>query len=181
MDIEHARTILSERTWRTPPDYGGTNPVGDYHLMSQHRDSDALERSNYRVILTDLEREAGRLPDPPETTEGRPDNLPAAWVYDWRAGHWAVGWIEHMCIRADAPDVLLIAAAEWLAALADYPVADGADLSALEWSDAAECWGRLSVRDRARLIRESRCGASIYAARRDELPDDGGALMEWLR
>jgi hypothetical protein len=169
MNIHTAREILSPLIWAHPRDYGGFSPDGDYVIATQNRDSDALARSNYRRILSDLQA----LPYPD-------DMEPPA--YDFRAGHWAVGWVEYIIVSSTAPDDTIIAAAEIVAALSDYPVYDEEDYSELEYSEACDYWARCSVRERAHMIAESRCGASIFAARRDYLPnDDNGALMEQLR
>jgi hypothetical protein len=106
----------------------GVGPVG------QHRDSDALERSNYRVILEDLSTRFG-------------DDVGEA-----SFGHWGVGWVEEITWNAGNAE-LADAVAAWEAALADYPVADDEDHSALElegmveWCDSLrlEGYGRHGV------------------------------------
>lgn len=173
MSIETAREILKPHIWTHPSDYGGFSPDGDYCIATQNRDSDALTRSNYRRIFADIKAEAH---DDRDADNERPV------AYDWRAGHWMCGWIEYLMVRHDAPDALLIQCAEIVAALSDYPVYDESDYSELEWNGAADYWARCSVKDRVEMIRETQCGASIFAARRDELPrDDSGALFEHLR
>ena len=169
------REILADCAWKHPRDYGGFSPDGDYVICTQNRDSSALDRSNYRRIYADLGAQAfdGGYDVDPETR-------PA--VYDWRAGHWACGWVEYLCVRHDAPEAVLIQAAEIVSALSDYPVYDESDFSELEYDEACEYWESMSVRERAEMIRDTRCGASMFAARRPELPqDDNGSLMESLR
>jgi hypothetical protein len=85
----------------------GVGPVG------QHRSSEALARSNYRVVLADLRERFGDA------------------VADVRFGHWAVGWVEEIIFDAGREDVAA-AVQEWRDALADYPVADESDFSELE-------------------------------------------------
>lgn len=166
------REILESRAWTRPSDYGGFNPVGDYVILTQHRDSDALERSNWRTAVRALNAEFYGGGD--DCFPDRPD------VYEWRAGHWGVGWIEYLCVRADAPDDVLIAAAEIVASLEDFPCLDESDYSELEYEEACETWERESTRGRLGLLEGT--GISIFAARRDELPhDDSGLLMERLR
>ena len=155
--------------WQHPADYGGFSPDGDFYIYAQHRDSDALTRSNYGRIFADLKRLADTLPQPADDGE---HGQGGAWVYDFRAGHWAVGWIEHLLIRADAPDELQREAAEILAALDDYPVYDESAYSELQWNEAAEYWEQMPLRDRVALLAEN--GGSIYAARRDEIPSNDG-------
>lgn len=177
------QNILDKHAWEAPRDYFGFSPAGDYLIASVNRDSDALERSNFECITRDLMREAESCTD--EERAVVEDNQPANMqdiVYTWRASHWAVGWVKYLMVSKLAPQRILDSAAETLAALSDYPVYNESHFSELEWNEAAEYWSRLSVRERAELIHESRCGASIFAARRDEIPqDDNGALFEYLR
>lgn len=161
--------------WETPPDYAGFDPVGHILVASQHRDSDALTRSNYRCAFARLIKAAG--------LENHIDpDVAEAPVYDWRAGHWAVGWVEYLMVRPDAPQAVLDEAQAIADELADYPALDEDDWPTLECEEVCRYWSIMSVRHRAEVIRETHCGASIFAARRDELPqDDSGALYDWLR
>jgi len=165
------REILADHVWKHPRDYGGFSPDGDYVIVTRNRESSALGRSNYRRIFADL----GATSYDERDEENRPP------VYDFRAGHWACGWVEYLLVRHDAPESVLIQAAEIVCALADYPVYDESDFSELEWTEATEYWARCSVRDRLDYIRDSQCGCSIFAARHDYLPaDDNGSLFERL-
>lgn len=159
---------LREHAWETPRDYAGFNPVGDVLVLSVHRDSDALARSNWTVGGT-LLREAAEAAGAPES------------VYDWRASHWAVGWVEYLMVKRDAPESVLEAAADILDSLADYPVLSDDHFSDLEWTEASDYWASLSVRDRCHLIRDSGSDASLFAARSDCIPSDNGAVLEALR
>jgi hypothetical protein len=103
------------RDWRAV----GVGPVG------QHRDSDARDQSNFQVIYADLSE---RFP-------GRVDVV--------RFGHWGFGWVEEIAWAAN--DIRIgQAVSEWADALADYPVADDAHYSELEWEEnhpsEAECY-----------------------------------------
>lgn len=153
--------------WEHSRDYGGYSPDGEYVITSQHRDSDALERSNYARILEDLSKLAAE--------HGAPDS-----VYDWRAGHWAVGWVEYIMVKPDAPSAVLQAAVEIVCALEDYPVYDESDWSELEYTEACDYWVCMSVADRVDAIHHSHSRASIFSARRDDLPSDDGHLFEYL-
>ena len=86
---------------------------------SRNRDSDCLEESNFAVILKDL--------------GGEGDN-----VQVHRFGHWACGWYELILIRPETPEAA--SWAEWEGALANYLVADEADLSEREQAAANETW-----------------------------------------
>lgn len=85
--------------------------------LSVHRDSDALERSNWRVIAPPMVAEYG-------------DDCAIE-----RMGHWAVGWTDYLLVRPDSSAEAAMVG--WLDRLADYPVADEDDYSALE---SAEEW-----------------------------------------
>lgn len=82
--------------------------------VGQHRDSDPLELSNFRVVYVDLQTRFG-------------DAVDTAMF-----GHWAVGWVEEIAWDASRADVAA-AVEEWRAALDNYPVADESDYSELEW------------------------------------------------
>jgi hypothetical protein len=157
---------LRKAQWEHPSDYAGFNPVGDIVVLSRHRDSDALTRSNWEVGLEQLRKAAESAPES---------------VYDWRASHWAVGWVDYLMVKRDAPESVLEAAAEILDSLAGYPALDDEHWSDLEWQENADYWASLDVRDRADIIRRSGSTASIFAARRDEIPDDNGYVYDWLR
>lgn len=159
---------LRKAQWETPSSYAGFDPVGDVLVLSVHRDSDALARSNWAVGGT-LLRDAAAAAGEPES------------VYDWRASHWAVGWVDYLMVKRDAPESVLEAAAEILDSLSDYPVLSDDHWSDLEWSEACDYWASLSVRDRCHMIRDSGSSASLFAARRDSIPDDNGAVLEALR
>lgn len=174
-------TEITLDVWETPGDYGGYDPVGHYGVASQHRDSDTLSRSNWQVSCQRLAEAAG-IEEVPFLEGGwstGPDDAPS--VYQWCAGHWAVGWVEYLMVRPDAPEAVLEAAQAIKDKLREYPVLDEDHWSELQWTERCNYWTSLSVRDRARLIRDSGADVSIFAARRDELPcDDSGQLDEWL-
>jgi hypothetical protein len=63
--------------------------------------------------------------------------------------------------------------------LEDYPILDEMDWSEREWDAACEVWEHAGLRERIECC--SRAGISIFAARRDELPqDDNGSLRDYL-
>lgn len=151
------------KRWTMPEHYAGEVWPAYYSAgIGQSRDSDALERSNFACMLAAL--------------GGETDTVAVV-----RESHWAVGWVEWIAIHQDDEKALAEADAI-VAKLSDYPIIDESHYSELEWNEASDYWERSSIRDRARMIAESRCGASIFAARRAELPsDDNGALYEYLR
>lgn len=163
---------LKDCVWTKPDSYGGFSPDGDYLIYSQNRDSCAIERSNYECIFKDLKT----LDEKHQTETTEP------FVYDFRARHWAVGWIEYILVKQNAPDEILQAAGEIICALSDYSIYNEGHASELEWDEAASYWNRSSVSDRLIFIKDSKCNDSIFAARHDYLPqDDSGALLDWLR
>lgn len=126
--------------------------------VSQTRDSDCLDRSNFRVVLADL--------------GGESDNVEVH-----RFGHWGPGWFEIILVRPDTPQAAK--ADEWRRALENYPVADDMNFSELEFDEACAYWDSLSVCDRVEVCK--RHDVSIFAARRNDLPeDDQGELISYL-
>ena len=149
------------KRWSRPANYfGATWP--DYFSagVGQSRDSDELEQSNFAVMLREL---------------GYPSSETVLVVCE---SHWAVGWVEWIAIHQD-DHTALETANRLIGKLADYPVLDEMDLSEREWNAQCETWHNYSLRDRIEVCK--RCGISIFAARRNELPqDDDGRLGEYL-
>ena len=144
--------------WETPDFYAGHNPVGDYTLYSRTRDSSIMENSNYELILkelSDLAEQFDNLRD-----DGEP------YVYDFRAGHWACGWVEEIIIRQDAPKEIIERAKEIDAALSDYPVYSDADYSQRQWDEMSRYWNDINTKERVEWLQES--GESIFLARNDD-------------
>lgn len=92
-----------------------------------HRDSDALERSNWQVITEDLRE---RFPEDFTSEE---------------YSHWLVGWVETGRVRVVRQPELgvseenltdaFLAVVEWRERLNSYPVLDESRYSELEWSE----------------------------------------------
>jgi len=142
--------ILSEQVWEHPGDYAGHNPVGDYVIYARNRESSIMEDVNYNLICAEL---------------GALDDDFSAPVYTFRAGHWAVGWIEYVIVKNDAPEKTLENAAEILSALSDYPILNDEAYSDAQCEAITSYWERENVRDRVQWCCEA--GESIFAARRD--------------
>lgn len=174
----HAIEHLEERKWTHPSDYGGFSPDGDYIIVSRTRDSNCLEESNYFTAFNSLKRVAEPFRTPPEA----PNEIWRDWVYDFRAGHWACGWVEYLLVRADAPDEILEAAGEIVCSLADYPVLDEEDLSEREVEAVMTYWRGLP--NKWRLDEWKRCRSpysSYLGIRRDSLPHEDENLFDHLR
>jgi len=89
-------------------------------FLSQTRDSDDLEQSNFASALALLGGES-------ETVKVH------------RFGHWACGWIESILIDPEDTDTAEVAQSI-LAQLADYPVLDDDDYSRREWESFERAW-----------------------------------------
>lgn len=137
--------------------------------VGQTRDSGDLDQSNFSAALKML--------------GGEGDN-----VIVCRFNHWGPGWFEIILVR---PGTAEAAKAEEIeSSLADYPVLDEEDWSNREWDTACRTWEMMSLRERVELLGSCRetwlhCKysdtPSIFAARRDELPQDpDGRLFEYL-
>lgn len=156
-------TVLSHlRPYQRPDhfaDWSGIDRSAYHVAYAQHRDSDTVTRSNFRVMLRALGGESDT-------------------VFILRSSHFLVGWCED--IYVDPADVRACETADGiLRKLEEYPVASDDDLSDLEWTEAAQYWARMSVRERAEYC--ARFDVSIFAARRAEIPEDAsGGLLEAL-
>jgi hypothetical protein len=107
--------------WTHPADYVGAS-WPDYYSsgFGQSRDSDALERSNFRCALAALGGES-------ET------------VVVVRESHWAVGWVEWIAIHQSDGNALRTADT-LCAACEEYSVLDEDDYSREEQEEANEVW-----------------------------------------
>lgn len=158
MHVQHtdsARAVARETGWNLDAEAQdrewsaiGLGPLG------QHRDSEALDRSNFDVILADLSERFGEAVDTA------------------RFGHWGVGWVEEIVWDAGNTDVRE-AVERWEAALADYPVADEMAWSELEYGEAVE---HIEWSARAYIEREG-----VEYELRDDRPADWAAdVFGWI-
>lgn len=146
--------------WTMPQNYAG-DVWPDYYSagVGQSRDSSTLERSNFRSMLRALGGES-------ET------------VVVVREGHWAVGWVEWIAIHA-TDDAALAVADRIAGALRDYSVVDENDWNELELETAESWWRDMGMRER--IYACVKFDVSMFAARRDEIPDDSrGELVCYL-
>ncbi len=145
----NARAMLEGYRWRLPDSYAGAHWSDTYAVASTHRDADTFTRSNWHSWQEELGEWIAELPD--EIGYGRregdwPDGTP--FVFIARASHWAVGWVEQLHIRDDAPAEVLEIAVGLLEQLEDYPILDDDHHSQLEWdeiNEALEAWGYSDV------------------------------------
>ena len=164
---------LDSYKWTTPDSYAGFNPIGDVVLATQHRDASILENSNYQAIFAHL-LEFSKQFEEPQFIDGN-ERSEYPWVYDFRASHWAVGWIETLLVRQDAPERLLEEVAGILSALADYPVFDEEHYSQLQYEECEKWWQQLSINERMELCRDMGC--SVFQARHEYQPTGGDNPM----
>lgn len=105
--------------------------------VGTNRDADALTRSNWRVVLGDLESK-----DTGEDLEVH------------RFGHWGPGWFEIILVRPGSECAKCAEA--WENALSDYPVACESDFSEEESEESLKVWKDCySERERLEYIREN--------------------------
>jgi hypothetical protein len=159
--------------WETPECYGGADPVGDIIVVTRTRDSSILEESNFEVAQKRIETILKHKVE--EVWELKDGSYAYPKFYILRTGHWAVGWIEYLMLRADAPKRAIEEAQEIARKIEGYPVLDEYDYSEREWDAAAETWQNASLHERIEYCAEDGC--SIFAARRDEIPGDGYGEM----
>lgn len=88
-----------------------------------------------------------------------------------RFGHWGHGWFEIILVDPSrAAEVQAIADQ-----IEDYPILNEEDYSAREYVAASDTWRASSLRDRIELCQRFR--VSVFAARREEIPDDPAGLL----
>jgi hypothetical protein len=122
--------------WEVPDSWFGQHWHGWFVGLSQNRDSDALDRSNFHAALEALGGES-------ET------------VQVVREGHWAVGWIEWIAVHESDERALSIQY-ELEGSLANYPILDEGHLSEIELEEADEVWSNCYDRaERVEYIREN--------------------------
>jgi hypothetical protein len=140
-------------------DFGEVNRAEYFVAYGRHRDSNTLVESNWRVML--------------ERLGGESDT-----VIILRDSHWAVGWVEAIYIHeSDITRQQL--AEEMLTDLDDYSILDESDLSELECDRAYTYWRQMRVRERVEWCQRYR--VSVFAARRDDIPEDpSGELLSAL-
>lgn len=96
---------------------------------SQHRDSDCLERSNFRSFARELGLMVG---EPLSDGSSRSGDTEDAAIES--CSHFLVGWVEYLLVRPGSEAET--AADAMLARLDDYPVVDDEDWSNLEHEEA---------------------------------------------
>jgi hypothetical protein len=145
-----------------------------YDVLWQHRESDVLTETNFKVALERLEAKEAAL-------GGSQDELP--WVRVERDSSDLVGWVEAIYIADTAPEELLQCADDLLASLKDYPVLDEDRWSQAENESVNDYWDSAPEREKVDLIVEH-CKVDEVEAERlveaGEFPDKVYyALRDW--
>jgi hypothetical protein len=182
--MKYEYDTLNDRRWEHPSYYGGFSPIDDVVIAGQSRDSDCLERSNYETIFAHLKLMEETLSKqyPEAFSKAYKANEDALLIYDFRARHWAVGWVETLLMSQHAPDCLQMEVVAVLDAMADYPYFDESHYEELEWNEVNDYWASMGVGERVEIIQEH--GGNIFAARHDYLSenaDPSGSVFDYLR
>lgn len=133
------------RRWKLPDSYWGAHWPDYFVFLGQHRDSDALTRSNFICGLKELGGET-------ET------------VFTVCENHWAVGWVEWIAIH-ESDTAALEKANEMVGALEGYPVLNEDHFSELEYTEAESYWNSLSTSERLDYLKSHAKGVPCFAAR----------------
>ena len=131
------------KLWKHPECYFGATWEEYYVVLRQHRDSDRVTRSNFRVALTQLRAIECQYPN-----WDNPTDHDTAMLVNPYESHWAVGHVEWIGVHKDSPEELLRAADTLARRLEEYPILDEMDCSELEYSEVNEYWDSLSVSTR---------------------------------
>ena len=130
-----ARAVLEPFRWHSSNNYGGQDLTQYYRVLGRSRDSGLLETSNWEVGETEFKQ------------------FDSGWeVFGFN--HWAVGWIDELMVHENAPEDVLILAANIRGQLENYPILDEEDHSNREYeaavdniTEAYKCLKRLDVYD----------------------------------
>ena len=135
------------KLWERPSHYIGEVWPATYGAgVGQSRDSDALERSNFRVMLNAIGGES-------ET------------VTVVRESHWAVGWVEWIAIHQDDEKALEMAD-KLKGDLEDYPILSEDDFSETETEEANQVWTNcFSWKERIAYIRKHKSQFEFHGFR----------------
>jgi len=129
-----ALSRVALKLWEHPADYMGEDYPDYYVGPGQSRDSDALERSNFKSAL--------------EMLGGEKDGVIVA-----RFNHWAVGWVESILVHKDAKEKVAILQ-DIENKMADYPVLDEDDYSETETEEYREDYDSWARQDALAMIKK---------------------------
>lgn len=118
---ERFESWKKEWRWEYPSNYSGNDYSDCFFIYSQCRDSDLMVRTNWDTLTEEFKSE-----------------IEAEYVEVSRASHWAVGWVESILIKDNAPLKVLFKAFKYRECLNDYPIIDDSAYSENEWNEAYE-------------------------------------------
>lgn len=132
--------------------------------VSRTRDTGPLSDSNFEVAL--------------EMLGGESDTVEVH-----RFGHWGPGWYEIIIVHPEAETKEHVRFADIVdeiqGCLENYPILSESDYSEREWNAAADYWQQMSTGERMEWC--SRYDVSVFAARRDDVPESPtGELLSAL-
>ena len=140
--------------WTRLPNYFGDSWSEFYSSsFGRSRDSDVLERANFRATLTALGFNIDE--NPPEDCPTYGDDEPTRIIV--RENHWAVGWVEWIAIHeTDTPGLKI---ADTLREnFEQYPILDEFLYSEIEDADCTETWSNCyNPRERLQYLRDHQC------------------------
>jgi len=163
------------KIWKRPSHYLGETWNEYYVFLTVNRDSDCLERSNYECAIKEISEKWERVgKDYENGLYGYLpyDDLPYQEV---KENHFLCGWIGWIAIHKDCQP--LVELAETLEKrLDDYPILNEEHYSQLENDEAYRYWESCNTSDRIEMCKKHH--VSIFASRRDEMPDtNSGELV----
>lgn len=135
-----------DKIWKTPSDYGGYDPVGHLVLYARTRDSRRSVNHNYKVAFENLLKLSKELE--------LPDNNEL--VYDWRARHWACGWVEYIMISPEAPEGIKVLGQEILDEINESGVLDPELYQEELWDAAAQYFDDLIASEKKDVVEQVR-------------------------
>ena len=146
--------------WNKADNYIGQDYPGFYVLLSQSRDSDILDQSNFTTALEQLGGESDT-------------------VIVIRSNHWAVGWVECIAIHeSDKRSTGVGGNIQWR--LKDYPILDEEDYYERENEYITDTWlNSYSLGERIGLCAEY--DESIFASRGIEILSKSSGIYEHLK
>ena len=152
--------IKAPSAFDSSANYMGENKFpGLVGWLTQNRDSEALERSNFESALEELGGES-------ETVEVH------------RFGHWACGWWEIIAFKLNTPAHEI--ALKIQEGLDNYPVVNEEHFSEKEWNEESDYWAGLSIEEKVSLCQGA--GISIFKARHEYLPEtNSGEYITQMR
>lgn len=128
-------TDMTDRLFKCP---NGRYPVQAGYMLAgfgQHRDSGAVERTNYLEAMRLICEAAGQDADDVPVFDSRGDDIYTEPVIYGSWGHWAVGWVEELLVRVDNDAAIDKAFELWKYVNREYPVLNDDLLMMIEWDD----------------------------------------------